>query len=96
LNKIKAIVLNFDPDAQVILFGSRARGDFQRDSDWDILIILKISVTESLKEKIHDEIFVAEIDYAQAISTIIYSQKAWNDLQITPLYKNIEKEGIAL
>ncbi len=24
---------------EVILFGSRARGDFRKDSDWDILLI---------------------------------------------------------
>jgi len=26
---------------EVILFGSRARGDFRKDSDWDFLILLK-------------------------------------------------------
>ncbi len=25
----------------IILFGSRARGDFDEDSDWDVLIIIK-------------------------------------------------------
>jgi predicted nucleotidyltransferase len=26
---------------KILLFGSRARNDFQEDSDWDLLIILK-------------------------------------------------------
>ncbi|NJE10423.1 nucleotidyltransferase domain-containing protein [Thermococcus sp. MAR1] len=26
---------------EVILFGSRARGDFREDSDWDILVVIK-------------------------------------------------------
>jgi predicted nucleotidyltransferase len=26
---------------EVILFGSRARGDFREDSDWDILVVVK-------------------------------------------------------
>ncbi|RLF92200.1 nucleotidyltransferase domain-containing protein, partial [Thermococci archaeon] len=26
---------------RIILFGSRARGDFSKESDWDILIIAK-------------------------------------------------------
>ncbi|WP_456368140.1 nucleotidyltransferase domain-containing protein [Thermococcus sp.] len=25
---------------EVILFGSRARGDFRKDSDWDVLVVL--------------------------------------------------------
>ena len=36
LNKIKEQVLKEDENASVILFGSRARGDYREDSDWDI------------------------------------------------------------
>jgi len=35
---------------RVILFGSRARGDFREDSDWDILVITKNKL-EWRKEK---------------------------------------------
>ena len=45
-NEIKAIaelkkrVLQLYPDAEIILFGSKARGDYNKDSDVDILILL--------------------------------------------------------
>ena len=32
---------------KIILFGSRARGDFKEDSDWDILIVTKEKLNES-------------------------------------------------
>ena len=35
LNKIKTQVLKEDKNASLILFGSRARGDFHDESDWD-------------------------------------------------------------
>lgn len=35
---IRRIVERFDPD-EVILFGSRARGDAREDSDYDLLIV---------------------------------------------------------
>jgi len=36
---IKSMVNSFLPNAQVLLFGSRARGEFSEDSDYDLLII---------------------------------------------------------
>lgn len=39
LNKIKAWVLKEDANASLIFFGSRARGDYRDDSDWDVLIL---------------------------------------------------------
>ena len=36
---LDAIVRRFDP-VEVILFGSRARGDDGPDSDWDLLVVL--------------------------------------------------------
>jgi len=36
---IKLMVNSFLPNAQVLLFGSRARGEFSEDSDYDLLII---------------------------------------------------------
>ena len=46
LKLIKEIILNtakkynIEID-KIILFGSRARGDYREDSDWDILVIIK-------------------------------------------------------
>jgi predicted nucleotidyltransferase len=34
---------------KVILFGSRARGDYSEDSDWDILVVVKNSFTREEK-----------------------------------------------
>ena len=38
-NRIKSIVHSFLPDARVLLFGSQARGEAGKDSDYDLLII---------------------------------------------------------
>ena len=37
--RIKANVLEVNPEAEVWLYGSRARGTAREDSDWDILVL---------------------------------------------------------
>ncbi len=96
LNKIQLGIRKFDKNAKIILYGSRARGDYKLDSDWDILILLNCSVDEELKEKIRDELYEIELETEQAISSIIQSKKKWNNLRITPFHQNIEKEGVLL
>jgi uncharacterized protein len=96
--KIKKTVEEIDPSAEVILFGSRARGDAKKDSDWDILILVnkpKISFKEELKfgHKIYD----VALETDQCISTLVYAKKEWETRQVvTPLYKNVKQEGIRL
>jgi uncharacterized protein len=41
LLNIKTVIHSFFPDAKVLLFGSRARGDERKDSDYDLLVITK-------------------------------------------------------
>jgi len=35
---------------KIILFGSRARGDYRDDSDWDILIVIEEKMDRKLEE----------------------------------------------
>ncbi len=37
LDQIKQAIHTVEPDAEIILYGSHARGDAYSDSDWDLL-----------------------------------------------------------
>ena len=39
ISQIKEILLQFFPTSIILLFGSRARKDYTKDSDFDLLII---------------------------------------------------------
>ena len=96
LNKVKSVVLGFDKNAQVILFGSRARGDEKPASDWDFLIITSFPVDEKKKRELRDQLFYTELETNQAISSVIYFKDYWENSKVTDLYQNITKEGLII
>ena len=97
-DRIKKTIHNKDPKAIAYLFGSRARGDFRPDSDWDILILIDSKqVTNEIEDKFRDGLFDIELDSGQIISAFIYPETFWqNNLKYSPLYKSVKKEGIKL
>ena len=94
LEKIKLAVLSVDEGAEIILFGSRARGDHKKDSDWDILIITDKGL--QFQNTIRDAVYDIELDYTQAVSTIFFNRLHWNKMAITGFYENVINEGVAL
>jgi len=98
LNKIKDTIHNNDPKADAYLFGSRARGDNRSDSDWDILILVDSGkVTNEIEDKFRENLYDLELESGQIISTFIYSKSYWEtNLKFSPLYKNVNNEGVRL
>ena len=87
-----------DPSAEVILFGSRARGHANVESDWDILILIdKPKNNRSIEQKYRDELFKLELELGESISTLIYSKSDWETKHpYSSLYINIKEEGIRI
>ena len=98
IDRIKRIIHSNDPKADAYLFGSRARGDNRSDSDWDILILIDSGkVTNEIDDKFRDKLYDIEIESGQIISTFIYPKHYWEtSLKYSPLYKNVNKEGVRL
>jgi uncharacterized protein len=96
LNKIKSAILQVDQNATIILYGSRARGDFRKDSDWDFLILTDLPETKNTKDQFRDIIFETELDLEEPVSTIIHNRNVWMDYEIMPLHILIDKEGVVI
>ena len=98
LNRIKSGITDKDPNAEVFLYGSRARGDNRPDSDWDILVITpREKVTYDYESDLRDPIFDIELESGQIISLIVYSKSYWkNKMPYSPLFSNVQREGIKI
>jgi uncharacterized protein len=93
---IRNHILKVDPEARIILFGSRTRNDADSESDWDLLILTPKEVTISYKNQILDELFFAEMETNQVISSLIRNEKEWESYHNTSIYMNILHDGIEL
>jgi len=97
IKRIKNKVHSIDPSAKVILYGSYARGDFNENSDIDLLILVdKKKITSEDERKLSYPLYDIEFDTGVIISPLVYSKKEWENRRVTPFSENVNKEGIRL
>ena len=98
IKKIIGVVSKNDPESEIYLYGSRARGDENNISDWDLLILLnKQNISFDFETKFMDEFYEIELETGEVISPLIYSKSDWIEkYSVTPLYENIQKEGVRI
>mgnify|MGYP005854981357 CR=1 FL=1 len=95
--KIKAQIYKIDANADVILFGSRARGEEREDSDWDILILTDYPTDIKIERKFRNELYNLELESNECFSVFVYSKKEWENKQkYSPFYENVTTEGVSL
>ena len=98
INRIASELQRVAPDAEIILYGSEARGDALPDSDIDLLILIdgdKISIAQ--EEEITTPLYQIELETGVPIHPIVMLKKNWFHRPFnTPFYINVMNEGIAL
>lgn len=96
LNEVKTAVQSFDPYAQVVLFGSRARGDARQESDYDFLILLHQPVGFQLKRQVLDKLYDVELQTGCIIGALIENVDYWQMMEHSPIYSEIQHDGVEI
>lgn len=94
--QVKNIVHSFDPEAKVFLYGSRARGDHKKLSDWDFFVLTSREFDYKQKDLLRDKLYETELEANTLIGSIIESQEKFEQLKFMPLYQNILAEGVEI
>lgn len=84
------------PDADVILYGSRARGDAGEHSDYDILVLVDPPVSIALKDQILASIYPLELETGAMLTVVTYNRHQWESLPYRemPFHKNVDRDGV--
>ena len=98
LRRLKRAVQQQLPGAQVVLFGSRARGEALWDSDYDLVVLTPEDPTPALKQKTRDCLYDVALDSDVVVSTLVYSRRQWEESPwcAAPLHQRVEEEGVLL
>ena len=86
-----------DSKAEIILYGSRARGDERDDSDWDILVLTDYPVNLSQERVFRDKLYDLELETGEPFSIFVYSKNDWTSKQkATSFFYNVTQDGIRI
>ncbi|MBQ9641571.1 MAG: nucleotidyltransferase domain-containing protein [Bacteroidaceae bacterium] len=99
LDLIRTTIRAHEPTAEIILYGSRARGDARKDSDWDVVVLLdKPSTHLSMDERgtIDYDLWYKGMEQGEEINTFAYTKQQWDNLPPSIFKYNVQNEGVRL
>ena len=98
LERCRDIVLAIEPGAEVILYGSRVRGDAGSDSDYDIFVLVDGRLSRELEDRISFAIYDLEYEEDVILSVRIYEKSFFQSPlgKVMPLFNNVRTEGVRI
>ena len=98
LREVKEIIRESLPTADVLLYGSVARGTQDTESDYDILVLTDSPLNRRDQNEIRGAIFDWEIERSVVVSILFRSKEEWNSplASVSPFRHEVEKDALAL
>lgn len=87
-----------DPTAEVILYGSQARGEAGSHSDYDLLVLIDGDTSLVKEDTIRQQLYPIELETGKVFTVNMYNKKDWdtNLYKAMPFHYNVERDGILL
>lgn len=95
LAQIRQAIHEIEPEAEIILYGSRSRGEAGPESDWDLLVLVDGVADDARTDRIRHRLYELEWAAGTVISAIVRSRREWQSdrYQSMPFYQQVEAEG---
>jgi predicted nucleotidyltransferase len=98
IDQIRHTVHAVEPQAEIILYGSRSRGDAILESDWDLLILVDGLVNDERVDRLRHSLYEIEWDSGEVISSIVRNREEWESdiYRAIPFHQRVQQEGMRL
>lgn len=85
------------PVEEVILFGSKARGDDDAESDIDLLVLTSRPLSRAERHTVTDELFPLQLRHDVLLSVLIVPAPEWVSgvVSVLPIHDEIVEQGVA-
>jgi len=85
------------PVIDVLVFGSRARGDHESDSDMDISIEMQ-SLDREIRDRVYDIAWEVGLEYMTVLSPLIFTHEELTNspLRSSSIVHSIQNEGVRI
>jgi len=85
------------PVSEIILFGSKARGDSTEESDIDLLVITPREISRQRRHQVLDSIYEIQLTHDVVLSILFVSSHEWNSglVSALPIRAEVDEQGVA-
>ncbi len=77
LSILKTIITTEVPDAELMLFGNRATGAYDTQSDWDMLILTTNDYPNTLKWELQEKLFGVTLQQGTRVNILLAQRDKW-------------------
>lgn len=98
VERFKAMVSARVSVRQVVLFGSRARGDAEPEADMDVLVVLDEAADEAARDYVSDCAWEVGFQAGIVLVPIVFSRREWEEgpERHSLLAQSVRAEGVPL
>lgn len=96
LQEFKQFVCGIHPGAEIILYGSTARGENDVASDIDLMVVISENNSNHIEHELSTLKFNIELKYDVVIGLIVENRDFWQSARasVMPLHINIDRDGV--
>jgi len=96
LAETKSIIRRFLPTAEVLLYGSAARGTHGPESDYDVLVLTEQPLSSREEDRVRDAVYDLQVARGTLISTFFFAKDFWDKHSDMPFHREVDRDAIAL